>query len=62
MEATGINIEVQLVLKNKLTHQKEAKYRKMQTELFYIWNDYTYGCKSASHLLKAWSRLVHIPN
>ena len=49
----GINIQVQLVLENKLTHQKEAKYRKLQTEVFDIWNDYTYGHKSASQLLKA---------
>ena len=60
-ETTGINIQVWLVLENKLTHQKEAKYRKMQTEVFDIWNDYTYGHKSASQLLKACSRLVHIP-
>ena len=61
-EATGINIQVWLVLENKLTCQKEAKYRKMETEVFDIWNDYTYGHKSASQLLKGCSRLVHILN
>ena len=49
------------MLEGKLACREDNKYRMMQAEVFSIWEDYTIGTKSATQLLKACSRLVHIP-
>ena len=60
-ETKWINIQVRLVLENKITHREERQYRMAQSRVLSIWDDYTYGKISASKLLNACSKLVHVP-
>ena len=60
-ETKWFNIQVRLVLENKITSQEEWCYRMVQSKVLSIWDDYTYGKISASQLLNACSKLVYIP-
>ena len=60
-ETKWINIQVHLVLANKITRREERRYRMVQSRVLSIWDDYTYGKISASQLLNACSKLVHVP-
>ena len=60
-ETKWINIQVHLVLENKITRREEWHYRMVQSKVLSIWDDCTYGKISASQLLNACSKLVYIP-
>ena len=60
-ETKWINTQVHLVLENQITHHEERQYRMTQSGVLSIWDDYTYGKISASELLNACSKLVHVP-
>ena len=60
-ETKCINLDVRLVLENKLTRREELRYRKVQSKVLSIWDNYTYGKISASQLLNACAKLVHVP-
>ena len=42
-ETKWINIQVCLVLENKITHFKERRLRMVQSRVLSIWDNYTYG-------------------
>ena len=49
-----------LLLENKIICQDERCYSMVQSRVLSIWDDYTYGKISASQLLNACLKLVHI--
>ena len=61
-ETKWINLQVHLVLENKLTRYEERRYRKVQSKVLSIWDNYSYGNISASQLLNACAKLVYVLN
>ena len=61
-EAKTVNIQVYLVLENRLSHVECKRYHRAQAVIIKLWNDYTTGNKTANQLMKACSKHVHAPN
>ena len=60
-ETKWINLQVRLVLEYKLTRHEERRYRKVQSKVLSIWDNYTDSKISTSQLLKSCAKLVHVP-
>ena len=56
-EAKLFAIEVRLVSDRKLQRIQRQTYRRLQTKIFELWDDYASKAMSAEQLLKACSRL-----